>query len=342
MKKFLFILLVLLLAGAAIAYLGYQSIFAPNVLVGQDEKVIAIPTGSSYEEILGQLQEESILKNSSSFDRVASWMDYKESKVASGLFTIKPNWSNKELLALLRSGKQTPVKITFNNVRTKEDLAGKISTYIELDSLELVDYFKDSTLHTQYGLNAENFMTLFIPNTYEFFWNVTKEKLVERLAKENEKFWAKEDRLAKAQKLGFDPSEVYTLASIVEKESLRNDEKPTIAGLYLNRLEIGMPLQADPTVVFANGDFDLRRVLFKHLEFDSPYNTYLYRGLPPGPIYMPSIKSIDAVLNRKEHNYLYFCASPEVQGAHLFASTLSEHNANARRYHRWLNAQGIR
>jgi UPF0755 protein len=342
MKKILFFLLFLLIGGAGIAYFAYQSIFAPNVLVGQDEKMIAFPTGSTYEDILAQLEKESILKNVSSFDRVASWMDYKDSKVSSGLFTIKPNWSNKELVSLLRSGRQTPVKITFNNVRTKEDLAGRISTYIELDSLELTKHFQDTEVQAKYDVSDETFLTLFIPNTYEFFWNVSKEKLVDRLVKENEKFWSKEDRLSKAQKLGYTPAEVYTLASIVEKESIRNDEKPIIAGLYLNRLEIGMPLQADPTVVFANGDFELRRVLFKHLEFDSPYNTYLYNGLPPGPIYMPSIKSIDAVLNPKEHDYLYFCASPEVQGAHLFASSLSQHNANARKYHRWLNARGIR
>ncbi|GLR20155.1 endolytic transglycosylase MltG [Portibacter lacus] len=342
MKKVLLVLLVLLLIAGGIAYYVYQSIFKENVLIGLEDRELYIPTGSTYDDVKQLLETEGIINNASSFDRVASWMKYKESDISSGKFTIKSDWNNKSLISLLRSGKQTPIKITFNNLRTKEDLAGKISSYIELDSLTLVEYFQNEETQKSYDLLPETFLTLFIPNTYEFYWNVTKEELVTRLAKEHDKFWSREERESKAQALNLSKEEIYTLASIVEKESQRNQEKPRLAGVYLNRIERGIPLQADPTVVYANGDFGLRRVLLKHLEFDSPYNTYKYAGLPPGPIYMPSIASIDAVLNREKHKYLYFCASPEIQGAHLFAETLSQHNANARRYHRWLNAQGIR
>lgn len=342
MKKFLIALLIFFLFAAAVGLYAYKMIFSPNALVDQEQKMITIPSGSSFEDVLAILKSEDILSNQAGFTRVASLMSYKDSSVRAGKYTIQPNMSNKDLVSILRSGRQTPIKITFNNLRTKEDLAGKISSYIEIDSMELVHYFQDAEVQESVGLNNETFISLFIPNTYEFFWTVKKKNLLSRMQKEHADFWSKNDREAKADKLGLSKEEVYTLASIVEKESQRNQEKPTLAGVYLNRINIGMPLQADPTVVFATGEFGLRRVLNRHLEFDSPYNTYKYPGLPPGPIYMPGIPSIDAVLNREDHKYLYFCSSPEIQGAHLFAESLSQHNANARRYHRWLDRQGIR
>ncbi len=342
MKKLLFVLLILALIGGAVAYWAYQTIFSPNVLVSSEAKEVYIPTGTDYDGVLDMLQERQIITSSTSFDRVAGWMSYKAGKISPGKYSIGSNWTNKQLVSLLRSGRQSSVNVTFNNLRTKEELAGKISSYLEIDSLELVRHFQDEAVYKQNKVTAEDFLTLFIPNTYEFFWTAKKEDVVKRLVKEHDDFWSKNNRLEKAKERNLSPSEVYTLASIVEKESLRNDEKPIIAGVYQKRLEIGMPLQADPTVVFANGDFGLRRVLNRHLEFDSPYNTYKYAGLPPGPIYMPSISSIDAVLAKKTHNYLYFCANPDLPGGHLFAADISQHNANARRYHRWLNSRGIR
>ena len=342
MKKFLFVLFALFLISIAAGFYGYKTIFSPNVLIDKEVKIIIIPSGSEYNDVVAILRKEEILENEFGFDKLASWMGYEGSSVPVGRYTIKPGLSNKELISLLRSGRQTPVKVTFNNLRTKEDLAGKFSSYIELDSLELVNFFQDSDVQKSVGLNKETFLTLFIPNTYEFFWTVNKEDLLKRMQKEHAAFWSKKERETKAKKLGLTKEEVYTLASIVEKESQRNSEKPTLAGVYLNRIKLGMPLQADPTLVFALGDFGLQRVLNIHKEIDSPYNTYKYAGLPPGPIYMSGIPSIDAVLNRKDHKYLYFCSSPEVQGAHLFAESLTQHNANARRYHRWLNSRGIR
>ncbi|WP_235295981.1 endolytic transglycosylase MltG [Portibacter marinus] len=342
MRKFLWIFLILLIVAAGIGYYGYNAIFAPNVTLAQDEQLIRIPTGFTYEDVLLMLEDKEIIDNSRTFDQVASLMDYKSSSIRSGQYEIKNNWSNKELVGLLRSGRQTPVNVTFNNLRKPEDVAGKISSYLEIDSLTLKEYFEHPSALEKAGLTPETFLSLFIPNTYQMYWNVSKEDILDRMITEHDKFWSKENRLKKAEKLNLTPEEVYTLASIVEKESLRNDEKTTIAGVYLNRLKQGIPLQADPTVVFATGEFDLRRVLNKHLAYDSPYNTYLYAGLPPGPIYMPSISSIDGVLNYNGHDYLYFCANPDQPGGHLFAASLSEHNRNAARYHRWLNARGIR
>ena len=211
-----------------------------------------------------------------------------------------------------------------------------------MDSLALSDYLlKEETL-AELGFTRENIISLFIPNTYEVWWNSSPEALIKRLKAEHEKWWSNKSRLDKIKELGLSPSEAYTLASIVDKESNLNKEKPRVAGVYYNRIQKGIPLQADPTVVFATGQYDLRRVLNKHLEIDSPYNTYKYRGLPPGPIYMASIDGLNAVINLENHDYLYFCAAPGYGSEHLFAKTLTQHNINARKFHRWLNQQGIR
>ena len=336
------ILIVTLFLGGIFAYFAYSWIWAANVSPDYEENLLTIPSGSSFDDVLNILREEDALLDENSFVFLAGVMNYKKDTVPAGKFRISPGWSNRTLISHLRLGAQEPVRLTFNQVRTLDELAGQISKYTESDSLAILEQFQDETFLESIGYNRQNLMCLFIPNTYEIYWDTKPEELISRMKREHETFWAKDDRLLKAEALGLDQNEVYTLASIVEKESLVRDEKPIIAGVYLNRLERGMLLQADPTVVFAVGDFSIQRVLNKHLEIDSPYNTYKNTGLPPGPICMPSISSIDGVLNAVDHNYIFFCAKPESGGRHAFASNLSGHNRNAKTYRDWLQANRIR
>jgi UPF0755 protein len=247
---------------------------------------------------------------------------------------------NKDLISILRAGLQTPVKVTFTGFRTPSQLAQRISKQIEADSVEIVAAFSNNELVEEFGFSTETFIAMFIPNTYEFFWNTDADGFFKRMKREHEAFW-NEARIEKAKKLNMSKTQVSTLASIVEEETVNRDERPRVAGVYINRIERGMPLQADPTIKFALGDFTIRRILTKHLSVDSPYNTYKNRGLPPGPINAPSISSIDAVLNYEVHKYLYFCAKSDFSGYHAFARTLTEHNKNAREYQRALNRERI-
>ena len=342
MKKILYAILILGLIVGFVAYWGYNSIFTPNTSFSDKEYELKIPNESSYDNVFKLLESNNILTNVASFDRVSGWMNYKKILVPSGRYIIKKNWNNREIVGLLRAGNQKPVKVTFNNVRSMDQLAGLISKDLAVDSIMLSEYLSKSEVINEIGFSKETFMTTFIPNTYNMFWDVSPKEIVSRMVQEQNDFWNKKDRKAKSVKLEMTEAEIYTLASIVEKESQHGPERPIIAGLYLNRLKRGIPLQADPTVVFANGNFELRRVLNKHLEFDSPYNTYKYPGLPPGPIYMPSIQSIDAVLDYDNHDYLYMCAKPGYGTKHAFAKTLRGHNKNANEYRAWLNKQGIR
>lgn len=342
LKKIGIILLVFITIGAAVAYWGYNTVFAPNTAFSEQQQILKLRPGSSYEDVKNKLLRKNIVSDIESLDRVAGWMKYKKDEVPAGLYTIKKGWNNKQIISMLRSGNQTPISVTFNNVRTADELAGQITKDLALDSASLAQYFDRSEVSFKAGLTGKTMMTLFIPNTYSLFWDISEEELIARMQREHDTFWSKNDRMTKAKALDMTPAEVYTLASIVEKESQHGPERPIIAGLYLNRLKKGIALQADPTVVYANGDFGLRRVLNKHLEFDSPYNTYKYSGLPPGPIYMPSIQSIDAVLNYDKHDYLYMCAKPGYGTEHAFAKTLRGHNENANQYRSWLNTQGIR
>ena len=235
---------------------------------------------------------------------------------------------------------QIPVKVTFNHLRTKEQLAGKISTQIEADSIAIINQLSDTTFLIETGLNNDNVSCLFIPNTYEFYWNTSATEFLNKMQKEYDKFWNNE-RLKKAATIGLTKFEVSALASIVEMESYKKEERPIIARLYLNRLKKGMKLQSDPTIIFAVGDFTIRRVLTKDLKIDSPYNTYLHKGLPPGPICLPSINAIDAVLNASKNDYLFMCAREDFSGYHNFAKTSKEHSKNARKYRRALNKRKI-
>lgn len=337
-KFFLWSFLLLIIGGAGVGYYGYHSYFGETLLSRNEDLIITIPEHkANISAVLEILEEQKVLDNSMGFELAAWWLGY-EGKA--GRYRIpKSAKSNRDLIAALK-GSQASVKITFHNFRLKEQLAGHVAKFIDTDSLELVTLLQSESYLANHGYTPQTVMSVFIPNTYELYWNTDAEGFFERMLKEHEKFWAKNDRLAKAEALGLTPTEVYTLASIVETESQYKPERPTIAGVYLNRLKEDWLLQADPTVVFAVGDFSIRRVLNRHLEVDSPYNTYKYEGLPPGPIYMASISSIDAVLDYEHHEYMFFCAKPGGEGQHSFARTLRQHTNNARAYHRWLNQQG--
>jgi len=335
-------LIVLVLLVGFIGWGKYQDVFSPNVPDSLENDLIQIPSNTSFSQLVNILSDQKIIEDTNSFTWVADQMKFKKPVMRAGQFKIKSGSSNVELIRHLRNGKQTPVKVIINNERFIGEIISKVAPLVEPDSLDFMNLVNDSSYLSSIGYQPETFISMFIPNTYEFYWNVTPKEFFERLKKENEKFWSKNDRLQKAENQGLNKEEVYTLASIIQRETNSKPELPIIAGLYLNRLEKDMLLQADPTVVFANNEFGLRRVLNKHLKKDSPYNTYLYKGLPPGPISMASIAAIDGVLNKKSHDYIFFCAKPDNSGTHAFAKTLAGHNANARKFHRWLNKRGIR
>ena len=342
LKKFLIAFVaVVVFAGLITAYTFYTKVFSPNiVLQGKSSTFIYIPTGSKLNDVITLLNKDGMLKNSASFEWVAQQMKY-DSNVKPGKYRITSGMSNKEIIGLLRSGKQTPVRLTFSNLRTVEQLAGIVGSKIEADSAEILFLFKDDAYQSKYGFTGSNSLAVMIPNTYEFYWNCSAEQFYEKILKEYQKFWTN-DRLQKAKLAGLSPTEVSALASIVEQETRKVDEKPTVAGVYINRLRKGWKLEADPTLVYALGDFTVRRVLNEYKEIDSPYNTYMYTGLPPGPICMPSISSIDAVLNFKSHDFLFFCAREDFSGYHAFARTYELHMQNARRFQKELNRRGIK
>lgn len=337
-KKLGFLLFFSLCISGVIGYHVYDAIFTDNV---SENKEIYIPNNSAYSDVKKILIDANVLDNQKYFDRVAQLMKYGDGKIKTGFYKIKKGWNNKELISILRSGAQSEINLTFNNVRKIENLAGTVGQVMEFDSLDFLSFVLDDKNLEKWNKTKENVLSQFIPDTYKVFWNDPVEKTVERLINEKNSFWENKVRKDKLDASNLTKEEVYTLASIVEKETLVNAEKPRVAGVYLNRLKKEIMLQADPTVVFAVGDFSIRRVLNKHLENDSPYNTYLHAGLPPGPIYMPSKSSIDAVLNPENHKYLYFCAKPDGSGEHQFAKTLAQHNQNARKYQRWLNKNKI-
>lgn len=339
LRKWGLVLGVLLLLGGGTAGYFYY-LMAGNVLPPRDKNVnIAIPERiKTTAELADFLAEEKIITNKLGFKLAAWWMGYE---VKTGKCKLeKSHQSNKDLIHVLRRAKQT-VDVTFHNIRTKEELAGRLARQLGRDSSQFIVLFSNTSVLAQYGVTDTTLLTLFIPDTYEVFANISAEDLLKRMAQESERFWGSEGRLEKAKQLNLTPQQVYTLASIVETETQYNPEKPTIAGVYLNRLRKGWKLEADPTVVFAVGDFSIRRVLNVHLQTESPYNTYLHTGLPPGPIYMASKASIDAVLSPETHEFMFFCAKPGGEGQHAFAKTLDGHNTNARLFQRWLNQQKI-
>ncbi|MDR2086202.1 MAG: endolytic transglycosylase MltG [Dysgonamonadaceae bacterium] len=328
------IIVIVTIAGGVI----YKKFYSP-AFPGQKTSYLYIDDVRNYDRLLSQLTSKGI-KDILFFKQLASKMKYPEN-IKTGKYRIDSRISYLELIRMLRNGNQVPVKLTFNNIRRKREFAEKISLQLMFDSSTLLEYLNDSALVASLGFDTTTVMTLFIPDTYEIYWNIPVDRFLERMKKEYKRFWTQE-RLAKAKAIPLSPVEVSILASIVEEETAKKKEFPIVAGLYINRLRKGMFLQADPTVKFAAGDATLRRILYHHLEINSPYNTYKYPGLPPGPIRLPSISAIDAVLNYEEHNYLYMCAKEDFSGAHNFAVTLKEHHANARIYQAALNRNNIR
>lgn len=333
-------LLLLILVAAGVGYLLYTIIFSPNVWVKKGETSIYISSEATYEMVLDSLYNKGIIVHRKNFEWLAQHKSYPE-LIKPGHYLIQDGLNNNDLINQLRAGLQSPVDVTFNNVRTIEQLAGRISKQLETDSVSLVQLLHDSAYISQLGFSKQTIPVLFIPNTYEFYWNSDANEFISRMLQEYRKFW-NESRRAKAEKIGLTPDEVSTLASIVEKETNKQDEKAIIAGVYINRLKSGWRLQADPTLVFAAGNFEIRRVLDVHKMIESPYNTYKYGGLPPGPITIPDPKSIEAVLNYEDHRYYFFCAKDDLSGYHAFAETNMEHDRNARKYRQALDKLNIK
>ena len=342
-KILLSIALLGLVVAAYFAYFVYSAMFKPNTAFNNESAYIYIPTNASYDYVHEQL--EPLLKDIEKFDALAKQKKYV-TNIKAGRYIIKKGMNNNEIIISIRSN-NLPIKLSFNNQETLKKLAGRISIQIEADSLSLLNAMLDETFLSKNNFNTATALGMYIPNSYEFFWNTSAEQFRDRMLKEYNRFW-NDSRINKAKEIGLNPSQVIALASIVYEESKKADEQPIIAGVYLNRLKVGMPLQADPTIKFAayqlpeNKGKVIRRVLNVHKEIDSPYNTYKYAGLPPGLIAMPDLSAIDAVLNYEKHGYYYFAADANRLGYHKFAKTLTQHNVNAREYQRYLSSQGIR
>ncbi len=341
-KILLAIVLLGLVVAAYFAYFVYNAMLKPNTAFNNERAYVYIPTNSSYNDVREQLKP--LLKDIDMFDALAKRKQYV-TNVKAGRYIIKKGMSNNDIINSIRS-KNIPINVSFNNQETIEKLAIRVSSQIEADSLALVQAMFDESFLTKNKFNKATALGMYIPNSYEFFWNTSAEQFRDRMLKEYKHFW-NDSRIKKAQAIGLSPSQVITLASIVYEESKKADEQPRIAGVYINRLKVGMPLQADPTIKFAAYQLPkykntiIRRVLNVHKEIDSPYNTYKYAGLPPGLITMPDVSAIDAVLNYEKHSYYYFAADATRLGYHKFAKTLSQHNVNARAYQRHLSSEGI-
>jgi UPF0755 protein len=321
------------------AILSYTIFSGLNIHPRDEISIIYIPEDASYEQVMDSIEACLSIKDKKILMWVAEKKNYPK-RVQPGKYVIDNPMSYNHLINILRSGTQTPVRITFNNIRTLYELAGRLGGQIEADSSEIINFFLDPANYSKDGFKPENIISVFIPDTYEFYWNTGAGRFYNRMLREYKNFWNKE-RLQKSKEIGLTPLEVSTLASIVEEEAMKTDEKPRIAGVYLNRLKRGIPLQADPTIKFAINDFTVNRILYKHLDTDSPYNTYKYKGLPPGPIRCPSKSGLEAVLNAEKHDYIYFAARADFSGYHNFSRTLSDHNRYANQYQRELDKRNI-
>lgn len=341
-KVIIWVLLIGIVYGGYAGFQMYQKVYQSNVtLKNTSNKYFYVASHFTFEDLTNSLYEEGYVVDRESFKWVAEKKSNFKNNIHPGRYLLKEGMSNNALIDLLRSGEQVPVKVTFNNVRTIEQLAGKLTKNLECDSSEVIDLLGDRSYVSKYGFNRITILTLFLPNTYQFNWNTSAEEAVERMATEYKKFWTAE-RKAKAKKLNLSQSEVSTLASIVQAEqSVHSDERAKVAGLYINRIKKGMRLESDPTVIYGVGDFTIKRVLNKHLKKDTPYNTYLHKGLPPGPINLPSIKSLDAVLNYEKHDYIFMCAKEDFSGYHNFAKTYQQHIVYANKFRRELNRRKI-
>lgn len=323
----------------SVLFYGYQITTSANFQVDREDTYLLIPPGANFTTVLDSLTSRDIIHDKVSFAFLAKLIGYQD-KVLPGRYLITRDMSNLEAVRTLKSGRQAPVQLTFNNLRLKQQLAGRLTKDLMADSVAFLALLNDADFVGKYGFDTFNVTTMFIPNTYELFWTNDANDLFIRMNKEYLKFW-NEERKVKADSLGMTQAEVSILASIVEAETNRRDERPRVAGVYKNRLDRGIALQADPTLVYALGDFTIKRVLSGHKKIDSPYNTYMYPGLPPGPIRIPSINAIDATLALEKHDYYFFCARPDFSGYHSFARNLRDHINNARAYQKALDKANI-
>ncbi|HVV55463.1 MAG TPA: endolytic transglycosylase MltG [Mucilaginibacter sp.] len=338
-KKFIIALVVIIILSLGFTALFYYlKFFSPNVTGNQE--YLYIHTSATYADVYKTIRDEQIVKDTATFDWAAHNMNYIH-RVKPGRYRLHNGMTNRRLINMLASGAQEPVELSFHNLRQKTDFAGFISKKLEPDSASIIHLLDSTGFVSQYGFTTENVYAMFIPNTYQVYWNTSPEKFFKRMYANYEKFWTPE-RKQQAAAINLTPVQVSVLASIVDAEALHDDEMPTIAGLYLNRLKKGMKLESDPTIIFAEQDFTIRRVLKKYLSINSPYNTYINTGLPPGPIMMPSVNAINAVLNYQKNDYLYMCAKADFSGYHAFATNMTDHLVNAHKYQEALNERNIK
>ncbi len=324
---------------SSFSFYFWQVVYTPNILIDKEDLVFNIPTGANFKYVQNSLYDLGIVNDLVSFSFLSKLKRYDQS-IKPGSYLLQADMSNRDAINMLRSGDQVPIKLTYSNVRSLEVLAAKIASYLEFDSATMISNLSNSDVASSYGFTKETFMCMFLPNTYEVYITDQPIVVLDRIYSAYKIFWNPE-RMAKAEALNLTPEEVIVLASIVDAETNQMDEAPTVAGVYINRLNKNIKLQADPTLIFAMGDYTIKRVLYEHMQVDSPYNTYKYAGLPPGPINLPSIAAIEAVLNYAKSDYLYFCANPDFTGNHIFARSLSQHNKNARLLHLALNKKKI-
>ncbi len=338
-KKFFIALAVIILIGLGGTIIFYYlRYFGPNVT--DNEKYLYIRTGAGYDEVYKKIREEGIVKDTATFNWAAQNMKYT-GKVKPGRYRLTPGMGNRKFINMLLAGNQEPVQLSFRGLRLKEQFAAFVAKNLEPDSAAIMQLLDSTAFVKQYGFTTDNVYSVFLPDSYEIYWNTTPEKFFKRMYDQYEKFWTPEKK-QKATAINLSPVQVSVLASIVDAEALHDDEMPTIAGLYLNRLRKGQKLQSDPTVIFAKKDFTIKRVLNRDLITNSPYNTYMYVGLPPGPIMMPSLNAINAVLDNKKSDYIYMCAKADGSGYHAFAVNEAEHRVNARKFQEYLNQRNIK
>ncbi len=338
-RKFIVVLvivLVILLAVTGINY--YFKYFGPNV-TGKQE-YLYIHTDSKFDDVYKTIKEQGIVKDTATFLSAAQNMNYIN-RVKPGRYRLHEGMTNRRLINMLASGTQEPVTLAFHNLRLKEQFAGFVSKKIEPDSTAIINLLDSASFLEKYGFTTDNVYTMFLPNSYQLYWNTSPEKFFKKMYVSYEQFWTPE-RVQKAAAINLTPIQVSILASIVDAEALHDDEMPTIAGLYLNRMKKGMKLEADPTIIYALHDFTIKRVLTRYLSYNSPYNTYLHTGLPPGPIMMPSVNAVNDVLDYKKSDYIYMCAKEDFSGYHNFATNVADHLANAHRFQQALNERNIK
>jgi UPF0755 protein len=333
------VILVFVLSGIKTASV-YERAYSPNIQTPEGKTFyLHIATGSVFQDVMDSIEAHHLLKNKKNFDWVVLKKKY-DMHIHAGRYPVKNGMSNNAFVNMLRSGLQEPVRVVINNARTNEDLAGSLSAQLEPNAGKVLELLNDDQFTGQYGFNRFTILGMFLPNTYEFWWNTSAEALFKRMYGDYNKFWTNYRR-NKAREINLDQNAVITLASILMNETNKEDEYRRMAGVYINRLNKGIMLQADPTVKFALHDYERKRILKKDIQINSPYNTYLHYGLPPGPIALPSVKAIDAVLEYEKHDFLFFCAREDFSGYHNFARTLDQHNKNARSYQKALNRRNI-